>query len=322
MTIKSRKGRNWLLDTLSIVLPLLGVGFVIQRIWVTGATTLADYGISRGIIVTLAGGAIYAAGNLLLVLAWQMLLKWFGEADAVWGKSVAIYGSTQIAKYIPGNIFHLPSRHLKGFQNGFQHAPLLGAAAFEMIGLLVAASLVSLAGFLAGIRTAISIISIAAVLCITLVSPIILRYLVTHINPLKRIQLPPGTGLDLTKRLLPIWSIYLLFFFVANSIFFAIVRQVSGPGFTVPIPVAYATFTVSWLAGFITPGAPAGIGVREGVIILILSRYIGEPASITISILARFVTFSGDLLFYFVGLWYSSRHNDRTRGIKTTDNHK
>lgn len=272
-------------------------------------------------MITLVGGVIYASGNLLLVLTWQRLLIWFGESSVPWKKSVAIYGSTQIAKYIPGNIFHLPSRHLKGFQNGFQHAPLLGAAAFEMIGLLVAASLISLIGFLAGIRTAISIISIAAVLCLTLVSPIIIRYLVTHIKPLKRIQLPPETGLDLIKKLLPIWSIYLLFFFVANLIFFAIVRQVSGPGFSIPIPVAFATFTISWLAGFITPGAPAGIGVREGVIILILSRYVGEPASIMISILSRFVIFAGDLLFYFVGLLSSDRHDDRQGQIKTTGNH-
>ncbi len=179
---------------------------------------------------------------------------------------------------------------------------MLGAAAYEFIGLLIATRLKSLIGFLSGITAAISIVSIVTVLFLAFASPVIVQYLIARIKFLQRITLPPKKGIDLIEGLLPIWCIYLLFFLVANAIFFAIVLQASNSGPIPSIPVIFTTFTLAWLAGFITPDALAVLGVREGVMILILSRYIGEPASITISLLSRIVTTAGDLVFYFVGL--------------------
>ena len=127
----SKIANHWLLRILGFVLPLLGVGFVLQKIWSTGIRTLAGSDIKPVVVTVLVGGILYALDNLLLVLAWQLLLGWFGESNLSWKKDIAIYGSTQVAKYIPGNIFHLPSRHLKGFQSGLKHAPLVGAAAYE-----------------------------------------------------------------------------------------------------------------------------------------------------------------------------------------------
>jgi hypothetical protein len=36
--------------------------------------------------------------------------------------------------------------------------------------------------------------------------------------------------------------------------------------------------------------------------IVLLSKYIGEPSSIVVSLLSRFITMVGDLLFYIVSL--------------------
>jgi uncharacterized membrane protein YbhN (UPF0104 family) len=278
-----------------------------------GMRALAKISINEGIIIVVVGGGIYALDNLLLVLAWQKLLKWFGGMSLSWRTNIGIYGSTQIAKYIPGNIFQLPSRHMRGYQNGLEHAPLLGAAIFEIIGLLIAASLISLIGFLSGIRSAISIITVVLVLFLALASPILIYYLITHVKFLQRISISPKKDLDLLNDLLPVWIIYILFFLIASLILYAIIHQVINPVYNLPVQVVFATFSLAWLAGFITPGAPAGIGVREGVIILILTGYIGEPASIIVSILSRFVTMAGDLCFYLVGLWLGRQDNKKQR---------
>lgn len=83
----------------------------------------------------------------------------------------------------------------------------------------------------------------------------------------------------------------------------------------VPWLVTFSTFAISWFLGFITPGSPAGIGVREGVTILLLSNYLGEPASLAISLIMRVITVTGDVLFYLCGLSVRKRNSARFGSI-------
>ena len=73
---------------------------------------------------------------------------------------------------------------------------------------------------------------------------------------------------------------------------------VSGQWDGVPFYVAFSVFAISWFLGTVTPGAPAGVGVRESVIILLLSVHIGAQASILVSLLMRMVTLLADVVFY------------------------
>ncbi|MEA3274753.1 MAG: hypothetical protein U9Q81_05555, partial [Pseudomonadota bacterium] len=51
------------------------------------------------------------------------------------------------------------------------------------------------------------------------------------------------------------------------------------------------------LAGFVTPGAPAGLGIREAVIVLLLEQLgLGDEA-LQIALVFRLATVGGDLLF-------------------------
>jgi uncharacterized membrane protein YbhN (UPF0104 family) len=64
------------------------------------------------------------------------------------------------------------------------------------------------------------------------------------------------------------------------------------------IIVFSGAFIVSWLAGFITPGAPAGVGVREMVIIILLGGVANEASLLMAVVISRMITVIGDLLFY------------------------
>jgi hypothetical protein len=59
-------------------------------------------------------------------------------------------------------------------------------------------------------------------------------------------------------------------------------------------------YVLAWLAGLVTPGAPAGVGVREAVLYWLLRDITGHAELITTILLGRAVTVGGDLLF-FVG---------------------
>lgn len=60
---------------------------------------------------------IYAFANLLLVFAWQLLLLQQNlKVHPHW--SLSTYGISQLAKYLPGNIFHLAGRQAIGMAAG------------------------------------------------------------------------------------------------------------------------------------------------------------------------------------------------------------
>lgn len=68
--------------------------------------------------------------------------------------------------------------------------------------------------------------------------------------------------------------------------------------------VAGAVFLVSWLVGFVVPGAPGGIGIREATIVLLLGPVVGEADALAFSFLMRVIAVLGDaVLFLFGKVW-------------------
>ncbi|MGA9349175.1 MAG: lysylphosphatidylglycerol synthase transmembrane domain-containing protein [Anaerolineae bacterium] len=53
------------------------------------------------------------------------------------------------------------------------------------------------------------------------------------------------------------------------------------------LPTVVAIYAISWSAGFLTPFAPSGLGVREGTMILLLGQYLPVPAVTAAAILFR-----------------------------------
>lgn len=261
---------------------------------------------------------VYLIANLMLAAAWKMLLNWFGEVRLSFVNSIGTYGQSQILKYIPGNILSLPGRHVLGIQQGMDHAPLIGAATFEIVGMLTTSSIISIWGILLnkGNNSFPPLFSALVVLLIALASPLVLKYVFSHEFVLKKLPVLRMTNWGNYTHLMGIWSLYLCFFALAGFILFWTVGITQGSGDLVPLPVMLSIFAVSWLLGFITPGAPAGAGVRESIMILALSHYLGESTSIVIALLMRIITTMGDVLFYFCGLLLSRKIFLRSSAIQ------
>lgn len=64
-------------------------------------------------------------------------------------------------------------------------------------------------------------------------------------------------------------------------------------------------FAVAWVVGFFTPGSPAGIGVREFILLELLTPIYGSEVALALTILLRLTTIIGDIIAWIVGviLW-------------------
>lgn len=258
------------------------------------------------------GAAIYGMLSILLAAAWQWIV---GRADpgarVTFSHAFEVYGRSQIAKYVPGNVFHFLGRQLLGRDVGWSQGAIAVASVVETLCLgSAAAALLFLLGFVgheALLRhTPPWVLGLGAAAAIAGPS-LLLRYgrhlpvvrdlgFIIHADRL-------GRGL----ALLPPFAIHAAFFMATSVVFWFLVSGAFGfvsPGL---IPGIAAAFVSGWLLGNVTPSAPGGIGVREAVMLPQLAVLIGDSRAVVVVVMFRLVTIGGDLLFLAVASWLNYR---------------
>ncbi len=252
---------------------------------------LGDWQLSGGQVAGLLGCALgYALDCFLLSFAWIRILRYLGVSQAPDKLLHGIYGGTQIAKYLPGNLFHLLGRHAAGRALGIGHKELAAAALLEVVGLVTAS--VSI-GLLLLSRPALAALDRGAARGVVIAGMALLlaALLVVAWRKTGPLSKPRGSSSSLGAALLA-----QMIFFVASGWLFGRCVELAGPG---PIgwTSALGTFSVAWLIGFIMPGAAGGLGVRELAMIQLLGPSIGEPGAMLGALMMRGVTLAGDVTY-------------------------
>ena len=99
-------------------------------------------------------------------------------------------------------------------------------------------------------------------------------------------------------------AIYGLFFISSGLLFYTLLQSISNTaGVPSESPTAQQVIcatTAAWLAGYLIPGAPAGIGVREIALVSLLGSLYREQDILVAAVAYRMVTTLGDSLFFLV----------------------
>ena len=59
-------------------------------------------------------------------------------------------------------------------------------------------------------------------------------------------------------------------------------------------------YALAWAIGFVVPGAPGGLGVREAMLLTFLSGAVEDKSVLIAAILFRVATTLGDALFFLI----------------------
>ncbi|MHC1784657.1 MAG: lysylphosphatidylglycerol synthase domain-containing protein [Anaerolineaceae bacterium] len=263
------------------------------------------------VLIIILGSFGYFLDTIVQATAWKLMLEWFEGTPKPFFAIYSVFGRSQIAKYLPGNIFHIANRHFLSLNEGVKNAPLIGAATFELLGYLLTSAFLCLLGFLLGI-TYIGL-PVNRILLIVILAIIFLAFLIIAIpkilphipmvnNFFKEIQINKKSGKESIVSLVPIVASFLGYLLLAGLIFSAITYTINADGGGLFFPTVISVYSIAYLAGLITPGAPAGIGIRETIIVLLLSPYIGESKATLVSMLFRLVTTLGDVWFFLAAV--------------------
>jgi hypothetical protein len=303
-----------LLRLAGLALAAAAFAWVAWPLWHQGRELAARVDAGRMIAWVLAGAALYAVVSVLLALAWWWLAGVYGRRPPALA-GYAIHARSQLAKYLPTNALHYVSRQVLGRTAGLGHPALVASGVFEMASLLVAALAVALAGLgLAAdrdwARSAWLVGPLAAVAALAAwpAADALLRRLAWSRRSMAGL---PRLSLAGTARLFAVSvPLHALFFVATGGVLWLLVMAADGPA------ASWRTllwlYPLAWMAGTVTIGAPAGLGVREAILVLELSAVLDPPRAALVALAFRLATTGGDLLTAGAG-WLLARRGEGVR---------
>jgi hypothetical protein len=255
-------------------------------------------------------------GVVLSMLAWRSVARAFGYPVSVRSSANIVFIS-QIGKYIPGGVWPIVVGSRLGAAAGI---PAVTTAITLMVQLLmsVATGCVVAVGVLLTFPTLAAhywwLIVIVLVVGIgALLPPVMARWLRFVLKLLRRSdQLPSVIRLG-DMGVATLWSIGSWVAFGLHL--WCILTALDGvdPG---TIVLAISGYALAWVAGFIAILAPAGAGVREAVLGLILAASFTTSDILGIVLVSRFVLIVVDLGLFAFALATSRRvRHDPTLAI-------
>lgn len=241
----------------------------------------------------LAASGLYILAFVALVLAWNMICLGVTRE-----KRFKLYAKinlmSQIAKYLPGNVGHILGRIYLWNRYDLRLRDGNIATAAEIAGTLISGIIVS-----------------SSYLFVFEVQPDAFALPEKIASIMFLVAFVSAAALVLRKKLRIIYirnfslaiAIYIVVFVLvgfANSLLLFNL-DFSGVSMTDVMRVVCAV-TVGWVLGFVTPGAPAGIGIRELTILQLLSdRFPDEHILIAVGAF-RLINVIGDAVAWLIGL--------------------
>lgn len=249
--------------------------------------------------------ALYLATYLTGAKSWQLVLRSL-EAAPGYRRALGILAVSQFGKYLPGNVGHHFGRVLLARRVGLRDEIVVTSIGLEAVLAVVSASAFALGalhllpdlgeryGVALARNVAIAFAVVAMALLLALAMPRLRGHLgraVRRCSELVAARNRQRTAMALLQ-------------YAASFVLGAAALGAIGMGLGAALPPFFTlvgVYAVAWLAGFLLPGAPAGLGVREALLVLGLSPMLGQEAATAATALFRVVTVAGDGLMFGLG---------------------
>lgn len=268
---------------------LLGIGFVVVAIGVAAFALrdkLPDVLDAAGRIAwwrQLTAVVLIVLGLLATAQVWRSCLAGLGSPVSTTAAR-QIFFPSQIGKYLPGSIWPFLAQQRFAREHGVPGGLALLAGAVFLAVHAVTAVLVSALLLISqpGVIGRYGWVAVIAPVALVALHPKVINTLARRLAARSGAEAPVLRWSDLVSPLawmLPAWLGYGVAGYLLAAPF--------GGSFGPLALACTGAFALGWLVGMVVFAAPAGVGAREAVLILVLSPLVGVPAAASVSILLR-----------------------------------
>ena len=224
----------------------------------------------------------------LLIAAWRIMLTGWGRGLDFWS-AARIWTVSSLGKYLPGKVWAVAGMAVMAQRAGVGAGPATGSAIIlQVLAIGTGAAVAALSGWSSlraaypGAEGGLAVLLVASVLAVAvLLRPDSVRKIVRIALPEATVSLTPPIGavaFGITANAIAWLGYGVALWLLARGLL---------PSAGLGLLPAIAVFTASYLAGFLALFAPGGIGVREGVFILMLQGPIGIGAATALAVASR-----------------------------------
>jgi hypothetical protein len=249
---------------------------------------------------------------LFSYLPWRIFLKVITHHKIPFLETAWVFNKANLMKYLPGNFFQFIGRNEIATRLNISHADVAFATVCDTVLLMLSVSVVSILLDWRGIEKWLGkygFSSFKFFLALTIVMGAVLAILkVRHRDILFKIaaKLKVFFTLRSFTALLACFFYFMLTCLIASSLFLVVLTNIMHINIeSHMIPTVLNAYLISWVAGFVVPGSPGGIGIREATLTLLLTDVVPIEKTLLAVVIFRLITTIGDflgVLFAWIGI--------------------
>ena len=264
-----------------------------------------DFGLlldCRMLFVILAGSLLSFSIVLLSALAWKNTIVFFSEKKVSFHAAAVVYLQANLGKYLPGNIAHFVERSIFAAKFGIGQAQTLMGTFLEITGLLftsVALGMVfSFDDVCRIVRLICSVKYVIGIVLLGFSGMLGLWFLYQKVlwmhSFLEKIRMAGFWKLFFGNVCIYMTTLLLL------ACLMCVLTGIITETWLTPEQIRgiVNAYVLSWAAGFLMPGAPGGIGVREFVLMYLTRNQSIQESVLLAMIVHRITTVFGDVWGY------------------------
>ena len=244
---------------------------------------------------------------------WLLLLRG-GGVFIDFKKAYIVMGQAQIAKYLPGNVFHYVQRISLGSKVGISTEPAVLSIGAETLIVGATASAIAATGLYFDNTTLIWLLretgwkGIAVYQYVLITVFLIVSALIILLPSTRSWIYQRRTYLKPNRVVISVLLCFIVFLAYGVLISLLLTSLYSIDHNLHWYQLAWG-FALAWVAGFAVLGAPGGIGIREAVFVGLYGHILGEGIAIGLAIILRIMTSAGDLLTYGIAYWAGRKYH-------------
>lgn len=300
------------------IVTVIALVFVVKKI----VTMDVDWSMfASGRIIALIGGCVLVQTAVILFMSmpWVRFVRILSGTNIPMKDALPVYTKSNLMKYVPGNIFQYVGRNQLAADLKISHVDVACATVLDIVCSMVTPLLliVVLMGknMLELIRAYSTnfLLVLGAGIAVLVLLLLLLRW--KFCEPLQR-YFEKYRKLLNRKILIRVLGVFLLYVvqYIISTAMYAVPAVFL---FDVPaekLGLFLGTYLFSWIIGFITPGAPGGIGIREAVMMLMCGSFLDTNTIMLYAVTMRLISTFGDIAAFLVGLlldriWKRQRHS-------------
>ncbi|HTR20670.1 MAG TPA: lysylphosphatidylglycerol synthase domain-containing protein [Gemmatimonadales bacterium] len=274
--------RRWLWWTIQLVVAAI----VIRMVWATLARNWSEF---RSLHLTLQPqiGWIGLAVVVLLISyassveAWRRILAGWHQ-HLPYMRAARIWLVANLGRYIPGKVWSVAGLMALAQRSGVE-AWAAGASAFAIQAVAIGTAVAIVAVAIPGAESPLRLAAAALVAMLTIASlawPRAVQTLARLVGRPERVRPLPVAAVAESSAL-GIFS-----WLGHGTAFWLLSRGLGLPG-TLPVTTAVGVFALGYILGLLALFAPGGVGVREVVLISLLTPMLGGGGAIALSLASR-----------------------------------